>query len=114
MTARQCDGGVAAPVPRSTAQGLERWNGPGKGVPRSAAQGLEHWNGPGAVCSPDGAQRNPGTGLGYEHGYCAFHGTAQRSISWNNTEVIRPRMPMVTMPTNITSTCRSSHEFQMR
>ena len=37
-----------------------------------------------------------------------------RSISWNSTEVISPSTPMVTMPTNMTSTCSSSHEFQIR
>ncbi len=46
--------------------------------------------------------------------HSVFHGIAQRSISWNSTEVIRPRMPMVTMPTNMMSTCSSSHEFQIR
>ena len=44
----------------------------------------------------------------------AFHGTTLRSISWNAAEVMRPRMPMVTMPTNMVSTCRSSHEFLIR
>jgi len=46
--------------------------------------------------------------------HSVFHGTALRSISWNRTEVISPRTPMVTMPTNMTSTCSSSHEFQIR
>src|SRR5262249_29797103 len=46
--------------------------------------------------------------------YSAFHGITLRSISWNSAEVIRPRMPIVTMPTNMTSTCSSSHEFQIK
>ena len=46
--------------------------------------------------------------------HSVFHGTALRSISWNTTEVISPRMPMVTIPTNMMSTCSSSQEFQIR
>src|SRR5712691_8684773 len=46
--------------------------------------------------------------------HSCFQGMTLRSISWNSTEVMSPRMPMVTMPTNMMSTCRSSHEFQIR
>ena len=49
------------------------------------------------------------------HGaHSAFHGMTLRSISWNSADVMRPRMPTVTMPTNMMSTCSSSHEFQIR
>jgi len=33
--------------------------------------------------------------------YDSFHGISLRSISWNNTAVIRPKMPTTTMPTNM-------------
>ena len=46
--------------------------------------------------------------------YSVFQGTALRSISWKIAEVISPRIPMVTIPTNMMSTCSSSHEFQIR
>ena len=34
-------------------------------------------------------------------GYDSFHGMTLRSISWNSTAVMRPRMPITTMPTNM-------------
>src|SRR5437868_1585158 len=43
--------------------------------------------------------------------HSAFHGIAFRSSSWNSADAIRPRKPMVTIPTNMVSTWRSSHEF---
>ncbi len=33
--------------------------------------------------------------------YSAFQGITRVSNSWNSTAVIRPRMPMTTMPTNM-------------
>jgi len=39
------------------------------------------------------AVRNPG--------YDSFQGMTLRSISWNNTAVTSPNMPITTMPTNI-------------
>ncbi len=56
-----------------------------------------------------------GTGFSiFSFVYSAFQGMTLRSISCSTADVIRPRMPMVTMPQNMMSTCRSSHEFQIR
>lgn len=33
--------------------------------------------------------------------YISFHGMSLRSISWNSTAEINPRMPITTMPTNM-------------
>src|SRR5579862_1713644 len=44
----------------------------------------------------------------------AFQGMTLRSTSRKRVEVMTPRSPMVTMPTNIASTCKSSQDDQMR
>src|SRR5690348_13920037 len=44
----------------------------------------------------------------------AFHGMTLRSSSRNSVEVMTPRSPMVTMPTNMASTCSNSQDDQMR
>ena len=50
----------------------------------------------------------------FDFNHSAFQGITLRSISCSSAELISPRIPMVTMPQNMMSTCRSSHEFQIR
>ena len=58
---------------------------------------------------PGGEEVNLGRGP-----YSVFQGMTLRSISRRMTVAIRPSTPTVTMPTNMTSTSISSHEFQIR
>ena len=107
---------VEGRLPDATVKELERRGHRSRSMPTGARAGSPPPPATAAAAAPPPIRAAcRGMRRGGEVGaHSVFHGIAQRSISWNSTDVIRPRMPMVTMPTNMMSTCRSSHEFQIR